>query len=226
MVTSTIDLISTSTNEVIKNIIVNTDLSKLENILSKIADNKWQMYGVIASLFIAVVALLPLLIRLVKIFFKPKIELDEIIYIHEQNKLLLCRLRVENKRGLAKNVTFVAEKLFYNNVNNEAKNFLSFPLNWTHYNIDHNNLLKRRPYYLDLCQVLDTDFGSLKNTAPIFSIASSSGSPSLLGLDDLKIGLNILKVSLYSDNAKYNSWLLEINWGGNFSKDSIKFKIL
>jgi len=178
----------------------------------------WLVAG--ATIILGIVAIFQDRIR--SLFFKSNVYPYEKQYNFKQIGVLITRLKViNNGKETAKNATFVIEGLSYVIENKEypANNFCSYPLKWTHRDeTDVIDLYRNRPYYLDLCEVI------IDELPPRVRICSPFGDPlKNSGLDDLKKGDNILRISMYCDNQKKKEYKIYIYWTGD-AKDFIKIK--
>ena len=103
-------------------------------------------------------------------------------YNFNQKGVLVTRLKLSNDgRDVARNVIFVAEELFYFKEGKEelAKNFCPYSLKWTHQDkVDVKDVFVKRPYYLDLCEVVINERS--------VRICSPNGDPFKSGLNDIK----------------------------------------
>ena len=193
-------------------------LRSIADSLSELSSNPWVMYGVIANLMVVLIAIYAANKDSINgCFFKPKICMDKSVFSVEQKGLLISRLKVNNiKKTVAKNVSFSIEKLWYfkNAEWQVAQNFLSFPLRWTHINIDSRDLFFKKPYFLDFCEIANTTTNNGSNLS--FHLCAIYGGPKRHGLDDLKIGRNKIQLTLYCENHPIKNYFIELKWDGTF----------
>lgn len=184
--------------------------------LNHLAFSSWPMWSVLASLFVGFVAIVIAGYTNNKDWWHrrfPRIEVGNKVYCNKQNDVYISRIRLTNKgKTAAKNVTVVVEELFYGiNGEDRAKNFLPFPLRWTHYNSDNIDMLVNRPYYLDLCENGFYGEEDKKNNRLSSWISSRFGRPMDSALDDVKEGVNVLKLKIYSENHEKINYKVKIN---------------
>src|SRR5208283_3790423 len=197
----------------------NSHLSSIAYSIEGLRSHAWEIAGAIASFTVALVALYAAnKDEINSRFFKPKIQIIDKPFTLQQNNLYISRLKIQNsKKWIAKNVTFWFDALWYyeDNAWRSELNFLSFPLNWTHVDIAYIDLLYARPYYLDLCQVID-------GSSPEIHVCAVKGSPKMYGLNSLRNGKNKLRITLYCENHPIEHYYLEIEWDGTFTEPEIK----
>jgi hypothetical protein len=215
----------------------NSYLKIIGDNLDKLTSNHWIMLGVFANFLVVLGAIYAANRNSINGYFcKPKIQISKTVssVTQGQNALLVSRLIVNNiNKPIAKNVSFCVKRLwhFKNMKWVAAPNFISFPLAWTHTDVDSRDLFFKRPYLLDLCVVQNI------NTVPRIQgsqgAQGSQGNHGLYlsalhgglkshGLDDLEKGRNRIQLTLYCENHPTKHYCVEIEWAGTFCHPKIE----
>jgi len=226
-----INYLSTGLNNInsqlstIANSIANTNsqLIDIANSSRSLSNDPWVKYGTIVSLLLGLIALYSANKDAINSWlFSLNIDVYD-PFTRTQGALLISRLRIKNNRKyIVKNVTFwVVDLLRYqNNKWEKTPNFLEFPLRWTHTNDEYKDLSYKRPYTLDICEISCLENNGVLNPKEIH-ITSPIGIPHSLGLDDLLIGRNKIRITLYSESHPIQDYWLEITWDGTLKYPDI-----
>ncbi len=204
-------------------------LNDISKNIHALATDTWVMWGATASFLVALVALYSSnRDRINGCFWKPKIKIEETIFNTKQNLSWISRLKIENTGDeIAKGVAFIIEDLKYWNTSKNnwesANNFLPFPLSWTNTNSESRDVLLKRPYFIDLCQVIDDRMADGHRASRNIYICTPYDSPRFHGLDDLRAGKNKIKMTLYCENHKVVHSYLAVEWSGRFEAPVVRF---
>lgn len=217
--------------ESLANIITSTN-SCLKIIADRIYDlssNPWTIVGAIANFSLALVAIYQANKNSIhEWLFKPEIQINKSAFSasQDQNTLLISRLMINNvKKPIAKNTSFCVEKVRYykNEIWVDATNFIPFPLKWTHLNdIYSRDLFLKRPYFLDLCEIKRNQNNATGGENLNFHLCALHRGPKFHSLDDLKEGINRIKLTLYCENHSIKHYYVDIDWDGTFCHPKIE----
>ncbi len=205
---------------------LDNSINEINNSVKLLSFNYWEEISAIASIILAVIAVYAanrdyFNNLLFGRFTMPVINIHKDLLTVKQNNILISRLTIENsKKYIAKNVSFWAEELWHFENNNweKASNFIHFPLIWTHTKSEYKDLYYARPYSLDFCQIIY----NAERTSFYLGLCTPYGSPSIHGLDDVRLGDNRIKLSLYCDNHPIKHYIIEIRWDGPFNNPEYK----
>ncbi len=199
-------------------------LSEISQNLHAISHNRLEVYGLIISSLVLIVAVYTANKEYWNnLLFKPKIKVDNTAKTSIQvgGNLIVSRLTILIDRKTVKGLACDVEELYYGTDGNWelAKNFIPFPLRWTHYSKESLDVLYTdKQYNLDLCEIYKND------SSVSIHLITNIGPPIVFGFDDLKLGNNKIKVSFYGEHLKRASYSIKIMWDGEFKKPDINIQ--